>query len=59
MRFAIFRRDGERCKRCGSRHNLEIDHIVPISKGGKSTYDNLQTLCHSCNMEKGTDIERY
>lgn len=59
MRFAIFRRDGERCKRCGSRHNLEIDHIVPISKGGKSTYDNLQTLCHSCNVEKGTDIERY
>lgn len=59
MRFAIFRRDGERCKRCGSRHDLEIDHIVPISKGGKSTYDNLQTLCHSCNMEKGTDIERY
>lgn len=59
MRFAIFRRDGERCKRCGSRHDLEIDHIVPISKGGKSTYDNLQTLCHSCNVEKGTDIERY
>lgn len=59
MRFAIFRRDGERCKRCGSRRNLEIDHVVPISKGGKSTYDNLQTLCHSCNVEKGTDIERY
>ena len=59
MRFAIFRRDGERCKRCGSRRNLEIDHIVPISKGGKSIYSNLQTLCHRCNVKKGTNIERY
>ena len=59
MRFAIFRRDGNRCKRCGSHRNLEIDHIVPVSKGGKSVYSNLQTLCHRCNVEKGTDIERY
>lgn len=59
MRFATFRRDGERCKRCGSRRNLEIDHIVPISKGGKSIYSNLQTLCHRCNVKKGTNIERY
>lgn len=61
MRFSIYSRDGYRCKKCGrtgNGTNLEIDHIVPISKGGKSTYDNLQTLCHSCNVEKGNKIER-
>ena len=46
---------GYRCKICGRRGNhvaLEIDHIKPIAKGGKSTYDNLQTLCKRCNQEK-------
>ena len=58
MRFAIYDRDNHRCKKCGRRtDNLEIDHIIPISKGGKSTYDNLQTLCHWCNIEKSNKIE--
>lgn len=60
MRFAIMARDGYRCVKCGrpdSRAYLEIDHIIPIAKGGKSTYDNLQTLCHECNVKKGADIE--
>ncbi len=57
MRFAIFKRDGNRCVKCGSRYNLEIDHIIPIAKGGKSTYTNLQTLCHKCNVRKGSNIE--
>lgn len=61
MRFSIYERDGYRCRKCGisDRHaNLEIDHIIPISKGGKSTYDNLQTLCHKCNVEKGDSINK-
>ncbi len=61
MRFSIYERDGYRCRRCGisDRYaNLEIDHIIPISKGGKSTYDNLQTLCHRCNVEKGDSIDK-
>lgn len=61
MRFSIYARDGYRCRQCGisDRYaNLEIDHIIPISKGGKSTYDNLQTLCHKCNVEKGNSINR-
>ena len=60
MRFSIYKRDGYRCKKCGisdKYSNLEIDHIIPISKGGKSTYDNLQTLCHRCNVEKGNSVK--
>ena len=57
LRFAILERDHKRCRKCGSRYNLEIDHIIPISKGGKSTYDNLQTLCHHCNYLKGNNLE--
>lgn len=54
MRFSIYQRDGYRCKICGRKENyLEIDHIKPIAKGGKSTYDNLQTLCKRCNKIKG------
>ena len=59
MRFAIYKRDNERCRCCGSRHNLEIDHIVPIAKGGKTEWNNLQTLCHRCNARKGTETKRY
>ena len=58
MRFSIYERDGHRCKKCGSRYDLEIDHIFPVSKGGKSTYENLQTLCHDCNIKKSNTIER-
>ena len=58
MRFAVYERDGWRCKKCGRRSkDLEVDHIYPISKGGKSTFDNLQTLCHRCNVKKGANIE--
>ena len=61
LRFAVYERDGYRCRRCGIRDtgaNLEIDHIKPIAKGGKSTYDNLQTLCKRCNREKGDSYRR-
>jgi len=59
LRFAIFRRDGWRCRCCGSKYNLEIDHIKPVSRGGKSVPSNLQTLCRSCNKFKGTNEIRY
>ena len=57
IRKSIYERDGYRCRKCGSNYELEIDHIFPISKGGKSTYDNLQTLCHDCNSKKSNIIE--
>ena len=58
MRFSIYERDGYRCRKCGRKtDDLEIDHIFPVSKGGKSTYDNLQTLCHRCNVQKSNTVE--
>ena len=60
MRFSIYERDGYRCRHCGKKqemNDLEIDHIFPISKGGKSTYDNIQTLCRRCNKLKGNSID--
>ena len=57
MRFAVYQRDNNRCRKCGSTHNLEVDHIYPISKGGKTTFNNLQTLCHRCNTQKSNFIE--
>lgn len=40
------------CKMCGSAHKLQLDHIMPITKGGKNLRSNLQILCSSCNNKK-------
>lgn len=52
----VFARDEYRCVRCGTRENLTVDHIHPVSKGGSNAMDNLQTLCGSCNSRKGAKI---
>lgn len=62
MRTIVFRRDSYRCKCCKRTRdevNLEVDHIKPISKGGKSELNNLQTLCVDCNQNKGDKEIRY
>lgn len=41
------------CVICGTKDNIVIDHIVPLSKGGTNTLDNVQPLCISCNSVKG------
>lgn len=58
MRFAVYQRDGNRCRKCGSTCDLEVDHIFPIAKGGKTEFNNLQTLCHRCNSLKSDTVER-
>lgn len=58
LRFKVYARDNYRCVKCGRETNdLEVDHIIPVSKGGKSTLDNLQTLCHKCNVSKSNFID--
>jgi 5-methylcytosine-specific restriction endonuclease McrA len=52
-RLRIFERDDYECQWCGAKDGLEIDHIVPISRGGSSDDDNLQVLCVPCNRSKG------
>lgn len=53
---AVWNRDGGKCCICGSNENLEFDHIIPISKGGATTFRNLQILCKNCNIKKSDNI---
>ena len=63
LREHIKERDNYTCCRCGASLAvephllLEIDHIVPLSKGGITTESNLQTLCWRCNRSKGYKVE--
>lgn len=52
----VFKRDKNRCVICGSTHNLTIDHVIPLSKGGSNNETNLMTLCSPCNRAKGNEI---
>lgn len=45
-----------KCVKCGSDKNLEYDHIIPFSKGGSNTAENIQLLCEKCNRSKSNDI---
>ena len=63
LREEIKKRDNYTCCNCGNSIEkepnllLEIDHIIPVSKGGCTVKDNLQTLCWKCNRSKGNKIE--
>ncbi len=56
MRYDIMQRDNFKCVLCGASVSdgvsLEVDHIVPIARGGKTEPSNLRTLCHACNAGK-------
>jgi len=58
VRFEIFKRDGFSCRYCNAKPpntTLEIDHIVPVSKGGDNSDDNLITSCFNCNRGKSAN----
>ncbi len=61
MRYDVLRRDGFRCVLCGMSAKdgavLHVDHIIPVSKGGKTELSNLRTLCEKCNIGKSNKIE--
>jgi len=48
----VWSRDRGKCQMCGSRKELQYDHIIPVSKGGGNTERNIQLLCKDCNQEK-------
>lgn len=58
LRFKVLQRDRFRCQLCGQSPasdlscKLHVDHIIPFSKGGKTIFENLQTLCSNCNVGK-------
>lgn len=54
--LTLFNDYGWRCLGCDDRPaKLTIDHVVPVSRGGSSLIDNIQPLCLSCNIKKGTN----
>lgn len=57
VRIAVWRRDGGKCSKCGSREKLEYDHIIPVSRGGANTVRNIELLCEICNRAKSNHIE--
>ncbi len=64
LRFRVMRRDRFTCRHCGRSPakatdvELHVDHIVPWSKGGDTTLENLQTLCRGCNLGKSDLSEK-
>ncbi|MSO43694.1 MAG: HNH endonuclease [Thermoleophilia bacterium] len=55
-RRALFARDAYACQYCGSRSRLTVDHVVPRSRGGDSSWSNVVTSCGPCNARKGDSL---
>ncbi|MGH1549201.1 HNH endonuclease [Leifsonia poae] len=60
LRTKVMRRDSFRCQMCGASRpdgvTLHVDHILPVSHGGRTVLENLQTLCADCNLGKGNSF---
>lgn len=52
-RRAVFARDGWECQYCGRNGSLTMDHVVPRSKGGETSWENVVACCATCNRRKG------
>ncbi len=60
-RFNVFLRDRFSCQYCGqpfSSHDLTFDHVIPRSRGGRTTWENVVTACSACNLLKGSQLPR-
>lgn len=49
----VHARDQYACQYCGSQDSLTIDHVYPLSRGGRTTWENVVTACRTCNGRKG------
>ena len=59
LRFEVFKRDNFTCQYCGRKTPeviLELEHVIPLSKGGSDDFDNLTTSCFECNRGKGKSL---
>src|SRR5579872_5502175 len=52
-RFNLFLRDSFACQYCGGAEDLTFDHVIPRSRGGRTTWENIVTACARCNLAKG------
>ena len=52
-RFNLFLRDAFSCQYCGSPEELTFDHVIPRSRGGRTSWENIVTACAPCNLRKG------
>jgi 5-methylcytosine-specific restriction endonuclease McrA len=52
-RALVYKRDDCSCQYCGATKNLTIDHVLPRSRGGKDTWENMVVACFPCNSRKG------
>jgi hypothetical protein len=52
-RGMIYKRDDHTCQYCGSVKKLTIDHVIPKSRGGEDTWENMVVACSTCNAKKG------
>jgi 5-methylcytosine-specific restriction endonuclease McrA len=55
-RNLIYKRDGHKCQYCGSTRRLTIDHVIPRSRGGQDTWENMVVACSTCNTKKGDTL---
>ncbi len=56
---SVLDRFGGKCAKCGASESIEMDHVVPLARGGSHTPENIQPLCKSCNRRKSTSIADY
>lgn len=56
VKTAVWQRDQGKCVQCSLNSYLEFDHIIPFSKGGANTVNNIQLLCRNCNLKKGNKL---
>lgn len=60
VRRYVYERDKYQCQSCGKSDRetqLNVDHIIPLAKGGSNDISNLQTLCEQCNQQKKDNLD--